>query len=114
MPPQQTRLTSEPGLGAAELGFALASDEDALPAEQAAGPPAAATRTVLRLLERAWRALLDRRQRSRSRVGLNELSERQLMDIGIPPGDLECIVAHRTFEELKDGTTYLWLSRGVM
>ena len=114
MPPQQTRLTSEPGLGAAELGFALAPDEDALPQQQAAGPPVASTRTVLRLLERVWRALLERRQRNRSRVGLNELTNRQLIDIGISPGDIECIVAHRTFEELKDGTTYLWLSRGVM
>jgi hypothetical protein len=36
------------------------------------------------------------------------------MDIGLTQGDIDCIVAYRAFEELKDGTTYLWLSRGVM
>jgi len=45
---------------------------------------------------------------------LHDLSDRQLMDIGLTQGDIDCIAAHRAFEELKDGTAYLWLSRGVM
>jgi hypothetical protein len=48
------------------------------------------------------------------RVSVNDLSDRQLMDIGLTTGDIERIVAHRAFERLRDGTTYLWLSRGVM
>jgi uncharacterized protein YjiS (DUF1127 family) len=113
MPPQQTNQISEPSLGAAELGFALASGEDDLPEQQAAGPPLASTRNVLRSLVGYWRAFLERRQRNRSRDSLRELSDRQLRDIGISSGDIECIAAHRTFEGLKDGTAHLWISRGV-
>ena len=114
MPPQQTRLTSEPGLGAAELGFdfTLASAEDALPEQQAAGPPAASARGVLRLLKEYWRAFQQRHRRNR--VRLNDLSDRQLMDIGLASHDIDRIAAQRAFEGLRDGTTYPWLSRGVM
>jgi hypothetical protein len=45
---------------------------------------------------------------------MHDLSDRQLIDIGMAPGDIECIAAYRAFEGLRDGTTYLWLSRGVM
>jgi hypothetical protein len=36
------------------------------------------------------------------------------MDIGLAPGDIDHIVADRALERLRDGTTYLWLSRGVI
>jgi uncharacterized protein YjiS (DUF1127 family) len=116
MPPQQTNLTSEPGREAAGLrfDFANASAKDALSEKQAAGPPVASTRNVLRSLKGYWRAFRERRRRNRLRVSLNDLSDRQLMDIGLTPGDIDCIVAHRAFERLRDGTTNLWLSRGVM
>ena len=116
MPPQQTNRTSEPDRGAARLRFDFTnvSVEDALSEKQAAGPPVASTRGALRWLKGCWRAFQERRQRNRSRASLNDLSERQLMDIGLAQGDIECIVAHRAFEALRDGTTYLWLSRGVM
>jgi uncharacterized protein YjiS (DUF1127 family) len=115
MPPQTNR-TSEPDRGAAGLrfDFTIASVKDALSEKQAAGPPVASTRSVLRSLKGYWRAFQERRQRNRLRVSLNDLSDRQLMDIGLAPGDIDCIVAHRAFERLRDGTTYLWLSRGVM
>jgi len=45
---------------------------------------------------------------------LHDLSERELMDIGLTPSDIDCIVAGRAIERLRDGTMYLWLSRGVM
>ncbi len=114
MPPQQT--TSEPGRDAAGLrfDFAIASVKDALPEKQAAGPPVASTRNVLRSLSEYWRAFRERRQRNRLRLSLHDLSERQLMDIGLTSGDIDCIAAHRAFEELRDGTAYLWQSRGVM
>ena len=116
MPPQQTSPTSEPDGGAAELrfDFAIASVSDALSEKQAAGPPLASARSVLRLFKGCWRAFRERRQRNRLRMGLHELSDRQLMDIGLAQGDIDCIVAHRAFEGLRDGTTHLWLSRGVM
>jgi len=116
MPPQQTNLTSEPGREAAGLrfDFATASVKSALSEKQAAGPPVASTRSVLGSLKGYWRAFRERRRRNRLRVSLNDLSNRQLMDIGLSPGDIDCIVAHRAFERLRDGTTHLWLSRGVM
>jgi uncharacterized protein YjiS (DUF1127 family) len=115
MPPQQMKLTPEPGRDAAELrvDFAIAS-EDALPEKQAAGSPVASTRNVLRSLSEYWRAFRERRQRNRLRLSLHDLSERQLMDIGLTSGDIDCIAAHRAFEGLRDGTTYLWQSRGMM
>jgi uncharacterized protein YjiS (DUF1127 family) len=136
MPPQQTNLTSESRRDAAglrlDLAIALAKDAtgDALAAarpdatiaalrdtfskEEAAGPPAASTWSVLSLLQRYWRAFKERRQREKLRVSLHDLSERGLIDIGLTPGDIDYIVAHRAIERLRDGTTYLWLSRGVM
>jgi uncharacterized protein YjiS (DUF1127 family) len=116
MPPQQTNLTSEPGREAAGPGFdfAIASVKDALSEKQAAGAPVASTRDVLGSLRGYWRAFRERRRRNRLRVSVNDLSDRQLMDIGLTTGDIERIVAHRAFERLRDGTTYLWLSRGVM
>ncbi|HEY3793674.1 MAG TPA: DUF1127 domain-containing protein [Bradyrhizobium sp.] len=116
MPPQQTKLTSEPGRDAARLpfDFDIASVKGALSENETAGPPVASTRSVLRSLKGYWRAYRERRQRNRSRLSLHDLSDRQLRDIGLAQGDIDYIVAHRAFEELRDGTTYLWLSRGVM
>ena len=116
MPPQQTNRTSEPDRRAARLRFDFtnASVEDALSEKQAAGPPVASTRSVLGSLRGYWRAFRERRRRNRLRVSVNDLSDRQLMDIGMAAGDIDCIVAYRAFERLRDGTTYLWLSRGVM
>jgi uncharacterized protein YjiS (DUF1127 family) len=135
MPPQQTNLTSETGRDAVglrlDLAVALAKDatgdalaaarpdasiaalRDAFSEKEAAGP-AASTRSVLSLLQGYWRAFQDRRQRERLRVSLHDLSDRELMDIGLTPGDIDYIVAHRAIERLRDGTTYLWMSRGVM
>jgi uncharacterized protein YjiS (DUF1127 family) len=136
MPPQQTNLTSETGRDAAglrlDLAIALVKDatgdalaaarpdasiaalRDAFSEKEAAGPPAASTRSVLSLLQGYWRAFQDRRQRERLRVSLHDLSDRELMDIGLTPGDIDYIVAHRAIERLRDDTTYLWMSRGVM
>jgi uncharacterized protein YjiS (DUF1127 family) len=116
MPPPQTKLTPKPGSDAAGLpfDFAIASVKDALSETETAEPPIASTRRVLGSLKGYWRALQERRKRQRLRVSLHGLSDRQLIDIGMAPGDIECIAAYRAFEGLRDGTTYLWLSRGVM
>jgi uncharacterized protein YjiS (DUF1127 family) len=136
MPPQETNLTSDTGRDAAGLrldlditlvkgaaGDALAAARpdasiaalrDAFSEKEAAGPPAASTRSFLSLLKRYWRAFQERRQRERLRVSLHQLSDRELMDIGLTPGDIDSIFAHRAFERLRDGTAYLWPSHGVM
>jgi uncharacterized protein YjiS (DUF1127 family) len=136
MPPHQTNVTSETGPDSAGLGLdlsialvkgamdhaltaarpetSIAALRAALSEKDAAGPPAAATRSVFSSLERCWRAFQESRQRRRLRASLRDLNERQLMDIGLTPGDIDCIVAHRALERLRDGTMYLWLSRGVM
>jgi len=136
MPPQQTNLTSETGRDAAALGLdlsialvkdatgaalvaprtdmSIAALRDALSEKEAAGPPAASERSLLSLLGRYWCAFQESRRRRRLRVGLRDLSERQMIDIGLTPGDIDCIAAHRAIERLKDDATYRWLSRGIM
>ena len=134
MPPQQTKLTSETGRDAAGLCLAIdlekdatgdalaearpdasiAALRDAFSEKEAAGPPVASTRSVLSLLQGYWRAFRKRRQRERLRVNLHDLSDRELMDIGLTRSDIGYVVADRAIERLRDGTTYLWPSRGGM
>ena len=125
MPPQQTNLTSETGRDAEGLGLdlsvALVKDAmgDALAAARPdasivalRGPPATSTQSVLSLLKGYWRAFQERRQRRRLRASLHDLSDRQLTDIGVTRGEIDCIAAHRAIDRLRDGT---WiLSRGGM
>jgi uncharacterized protein YjiS (DUF1127 family) len=134
MPPQQTNLISETGRDAAGLhldlaiasakdatgdasaavspGPSVAAPADAFPEEEAAGPPAASTRSVSGLLLRYWRAFWERRRHERLRVGLYDLSDRELMDIGLTSTNIDYIAARRAIERLRDGTMYLWPSRG--
>ena len=136
MPPQETNLTSETGRDAAglrlNLAIALVKDttgdtlaearpeastpalRDAFSEKEAAGRLAASTRSILNSLKSYWRAFQERRERERLRVSLHDLTERELMDIGLTRGDIDYIVAHRAIERLRDGNTYLWRSRGLM
>jgi uncharacterized protein YjiS (DUF1127 family) len=41
------------------------------------------------------------------RATLHDLSERELMDIGVTSADIDYIAAHRAFDRLRDGMTYL-------
>jgi uncharacterized protein YjiS (DUF1127 family) len=133
MPRQQTDLTSETGRDAAGIrldpavalvkdgtGDALAEAgpdasiaalRDAFSEKEAAGPPVALARSVLSSLQGYWREFRKRRQRERLRVSLHDLSDRELMDIGLTRSDIDYIVAGRAIERLRDGK---WLSRGVM
>jgi uncharacterized protein YjiS (DUF1127 family) len=136
MPPQLTNLTSETGHDATGLGLdrsiALVKDamDDALAAtlpdasiaalrgvlseKDAAGRPAASTRSVVSLLWRYWRAFQERRRRQSSRASLHDLSDRELTDIGVTRAEIDYITAHRAIDTLRDSTTYQWiLSRGV-
>jgi len=137
MPPQQTNLTSGTERDAAGLGLdlsvalvqdvmddalaaarpnaSMAAMDDALSEKDAAGPAAALTRSALSLLERYWRGFQERRQRQGSRASLHDLSDRELMDIGVRRDEIDYIAPHRAIDTLRDSTTYLWvLSRGVM
>ena len=135
MPPQQTNITPETERNAAGLGLdlsiALAKDamlealaaprlnasiamrDDAPSEKDAAGPTAASTRSVLSLLKRYWRAFQARHQRQGLRAALPDLSDRQLMDIGLTRDEIDYITPRLAIDRLRDSTTYLW-SRGVI
>lgn len=107
MPPQQTNFTSETGRDTARLRLDLAIPlvKDASSEKEAAGPPVAAARSVLGVLRGYWHAFRRRRQAE----SLYNLSDRQLADIGLTPGDIDHLVARRAFARLRDDTTNLWL-----
>ena len=129
MPTQQTNLTSETGRDTAGVGLdfsialvkeamddrlatarpnaTIAALDGALSETDAAEPPATSPRSVLSLLKRYWRAFQERCQRQRLRATLHDLSERELMDIGVTSTDIDYIAAHRAFDRLRDGMTYL-------
>jgi uncharacterized protein YjiS (DUF1127 family) len=126
MPPQQTNFTSETGRDTAKLRLdlfvplvkdapgndlaevrpdaSIAALRDASSEKEAAGPPVALTRSVLGVLRGYWHAFRRRRQAE----SLHNLSDRQLADIGLTPGDVDHLVARRAIERLRDGTTNLW------
>ncbi len=132
MPPQQTNITSEIEGDAAALRLdrpiALARDaidkalvarlkasaaalDGALSEKAAAGPTAASARSVLGLLKRYWSAF--RQQRQSPRGILQDLSDRELMDIGLTRGEIDYISPQRAIDTLRDSTRYLW-DRGGM
>jgi uncharacterized protein YjiS (DUF1127 family) len=135
MPPHQTNLTAETGHAASglrvDLSIALVKDtmsealaapsdasiaalRDTLSEKDAAGPPAAPTWTIVRVIGRCWRAFQERRRRESLRASLYDLSERELLDIGITHAEIDYIVAQRALDRLRDSTPYLEvLSRGV-
>ena len=93
MPPQLTSSTSETEGDAARLRLDLAS-----------------TQNVLGFLTRYWRAYQEWRWRG-PRLTLQDLSDRELMDIGLTRGEIDHITPGRALERLRDRTTDLW-SRG--
>ncbi|MCP3477145.1 DUF1127 domain-containing protein [Bradyrhizobium sp. CCGUVB1N3] len=115
MPPQQTNITSETERDAAalRLDLSIATLDDALSEKDAAGPTAAATGRVLSLLKRYWRAFQEQRQRQSLRATLQDLSDRELMDIGLTRGEIDYLTPERAIDTLRDGTRHLW-SRGGM
>ncbi|PSO22553.1 DUF1127 domain-containing protein [Bradyrhizobium sp. MOS002] len=92
MPPQQTNITSE----AEGLSLELAS-----------------TRSIPGLLSRYWRALQDWRWRQGPQIALQDLSDRELMDIGLTRGEVDYISPERAIERLRDNARTLW-GRGGM
>lgn len=91
MPPQQTNISSEIELDAASVRLDLS--------------------VVLSPLRRYWRALWERRQRSW--VTLQDLNDRELLDIGLTRGEIDYITPERAINALRDRVADIW-SRGGM
>jgi uncharacterized protein YjiS (DUF1127 family) len=98
MPPRQTNVTSETEREAARLGLARSI---------------AATLSILTMLQRYWRAFLERRLRQSLRANLQDLSDRDLTDIGLTRAEVDYITGRHAVDTLRDGTRHLW-DRGVM
>jgi uncharacterized protein YjiS (DUF1127 family) len=92
MPPQPTNITSEVQRDAAGLGLDL---------------PIASTRNVLGWLKRCWRAFQEWRQRQSLRTGLADLSDRELMDIGLTRGEIDYLTPQRAIDRIRDRAMYL-------
>lgn len=96
---------------AARLKASAAALDDALPDKDAAGPAAASTRSVLGLLRRVWLAFQERRRNQQ--LTLQDLSDRELMDIGLTRSEIDYLTPQRAIDRLRDSTRYLW-NRGGM
>jgi uncharacterized protein YjiS (DUF1127 family) len=96
---------------AARLKATAAALDNALSDKDAAGPTAASTRTILGLVKQYWRAFRQRRQSPR--LSLQDLSDRELSDIGLTRSEIGHLTPQRAIDRLRDSTMYLW-SRGGM
>lgn len=96
---------------AARLKASAAALDDALPDKDVAEPAAASTRSVLGLLRRVWLAFQERRRNQR--LTLQDLSDRELMDIGLTRSEIDYLTPQRAIDRLRDSTRYLW-NRGGM
>ena len=134
MPPQQTDVTFETGrdaaglrrdvamtfvrdpandgLEAASLNASLAALDGASSRQDATGQTAASPRAS-HFLTRWWRAFQAHRQRQRLRASLHDLSDRELMDIGMTRGEIDYIASDRGIDPRGDCTTLWVTSRGV-
>jgi uncharacterized protein YjiS (DUF1127 family) len=131
MPPQPTNVTFETGLGRdvsitlvedavddtlkAPPNASIAALDGALSRQDAPGQTGASTRRVLSFLKRSWRAFQERRQRQRLRSSLHDLSDRELMDIGIARGEIDYIASNPGIDPRGGGTMrFQWImSRGM-
>ena len=93
---------------AARLKASAAALENAVSDKDAAGP---AARSVLGLLKQYWSALWQRRQGRR--LALQDLSDRDLMDIGLTRAEVDHFTPERAIDRLRDRAAGPW-SRGVM
>ena len=96
---------------AARLKASAAALDNALSDKDAAGPAAASTRGIFGLVKQYWRAFQQRRQDPQ--LSLQDLSDRELMDIGLTRGEIDHLTPQRSLDALRDSTRYL-LNRGGM
>ena len=89
MPPQQTNITAATERDVARLRLDLS--------------------IVLSLLRRYWQALQERQPR----IALQDLSDRELMDIGLTRGEIDSLAPERRVERLRDNARALWGRSGM-
>ena len=93
---------------AARLKASAAALDNALSDKDSAGP---AAHGVLGLLRRYWSAFQQRRQNRQ--LTLQDLSDRELKDIGLTRAQIDYLTPQRAVDTLRDNTRHLW-SRGGM
>lgn len=91
MPPQLTNISPEIEGGAARRGLDLT--------------------TVLSLLKRYWRVF--QQQRQGQRVTLHDLSDRELMDIGLTRSEIDYFTSARALDRLRDRALDPWGRSGM-
>ena len=96
---------------AARLKASAAALEGALPDKATAEPATESTQSVFGLLKRYWSAFRQRRQGSR--LTLEDLSDRELRDVGLTRGEIDYLTPQRAIDTLRDNTMYLWSRRGM-
>jgi hypothetical protein len=101
----QAKDTIDQALAARLKASANALEKDA------AGPPAASTPSLLGLLKQAWLAFLDRGHSPK--LTLQDLSDRELTDIGLTRAEVDYLTPQRAIDTLRDNTRYFW-GRGGM
>ena len=62
------------------------------------GQTAAPARRVSSFFKRYWDAVQERRSRQRLRATLNDLSDRDLMDIGTTRGEIDYVASNRSID----------------
>jgi uncharacterized protein YjiS (DUF1127 family) len=116
MPIQQKDFTSEPDAARLDVGLSIALLKDAdgaLPERDAAGPTVASTPSVPSLLKPYWRAFWEWRRRRSFPATVHDLSDRELMDIGLTRAEIDCIARHPALDRLRDSAVYLWIGPGL-
>ena len=93
---------------AARLKASAAALDDAL-SEKDAGPAAASTRSVLG--KRAWLAIWERRRGRHP--SLQDLSDRELMDIGLTRSEVDYLSPQRVIDNLRDSARYFGNGGGM-
>ncbi|TFV80733.1 DUF1127 domain-containing protein [Bradyrhizobium frederickii] len=91
MPPQQTNITAATERDAARLRLDLS--------------------IIPSLLRRYWFAFQERRWRPRN--SLHDLSDRELMDIGLTRGEIDSLAPERAIDRLRENARAQW-GRGGM
>lgn len=78
----------------------------------ATGTGDAAAPSALRaaaFLKPCWHWFQERCRGREPRISLHDLSERELIDIGMTRAEIDHITAHRRLDRLRDGMAYPWM-----
>jgi uncharacterized protein YjiS (DUF1127 family) len=62
------------------------------------GQTAGSTSRVFGLFKKSWGVLQERRERENLRAALDHLSDRELIDIGVTPGEIDYVASKRSID----------------